>query len=53
MEFFRKEFWSGLPFPYPKDLPNPRIEPMSPAWQAGFLPLSHWGSSLFVRNLMV
>ena len=28
MEFSRQEYWSGLPFPPPGDLPNPRIEPM-------------------------
>ena len=33
MEFSRHEYWSGLPFPSP-DLPNPGIEPMSPALQA-------------------
>ena len=30
MTFSRQEYWSGLPFPTPKDLPNPGIEPMSP-----------------------
>ena len=37
MGFFRQEYWSGLPFPPPGDLPNPGIEPespMSPALQA-------------------
>ena len=29
MGFSRKEYWSGLPSPPPKDLPNPGIEPMS------------------------
>ena len=29
--FFRQEYWSGLPFPSPRDLPNPGIEPGSPA----------------------
>ena len=33
MDFSRQEYWSGLPFPSPGDLPNPRIEPMSPALQ--------------------
>ena len=33
----RQEYWSGLPFPSPGDLPNPGIEPKSPAWQAGAL----------------
>ena len=31
MEFSRQEYWSGLPFPPPGDIPNPGIEPMSPA----------------------
>ena len=30
MEFSRQEYWSGLPFPYSRDLPNPGIEPGSP-----------------------
>ena len=29
MVFFKQEYWSGLPFPPPGDLPNPRIEPVS------------------------
>ena len=29
--FFRQEYWSGLPFPSPGDLPDPGIEPRSPA----------------------
>ena len=33
IEFTRQEYWSGLPFPSPGDLPNPGIEPMSPAFQ--------------------
>ena len=32
--FSRQEFWSMLPFPSPGDLPNPKIEPGSPALQA-------------------
>ena len=34
MGFSRQEYWSGLPFPSPGDLPNPGIEPRSPALQA-------------------
>jgi len=34
MEFSRLEYWSGLPFPSPGDLPNPGIKPRSPALQA-------------------
>ena len=30
MGFFRQEHWSGLPFPFAGDLPDPRIEPTSP-----------------------
>ena len=36
MEFFRQEYWSGLPFPSPGDLPDPGIEPTSPALVARF-----------------
>ena len=38
MEFSRQEYWSGLPFPSPGDLPDPGIKPRSPALQAGSLP---------------
>jgi len=37
MGFSRQECWSGLPFPSPGDLPNPGIEPSSPALQADTL----------------
>ena len=38
MGFSRQEYWSGLPFPSPGDLPNPGIEPGSSALQADSLP---------------
>ena len=38
MGFSRQECWSGLPFPSPGDLPDPGIEPRSPALQADTLP---------------
>ena len=38
MEFSRQEYWNGLPFPSPGDLPNPGIEPGSSALQADSLP---------------
>ena len=41
MGFARHEYWSGLPFPPPEDLPNPVIKHASPALQADFLPQSH------------
>ena len=37
MGFSRQEYWSGLPFPSPGDLPDPGIEPMSPALWADTL----------------
>ena len=36
MRFLRQEYWSGLPFPFPGDLPNPEIKPVSPALACGF-----------------
>ena len=36
MEFSRQEYWSGLSFPSPGDLPDPKIEPVSPALAEGF-----------------
>ena len=42
--FSRQEYWSGLPFPSPSDLPNPGIEPRSPTLQADTLPSEPPGS---------
>ena len=46
LKFSRQKYWSGLPFPPPGNLPNPRIQPVSLAshWQADSLPLPHLGS---------
>ena len=38
MGFSRQECWSGLPFPFPGDIPNSGIKPGSPALQADALP---------------
>ena len=38
MEFSRQEYWSGLPFPPPGDLPDPAIKSGSPALPADSLP---------------
>ena len=38
MRFSRQEYWSGLPFSSPEDVPEPQIEPGSPALQADSLP---------------
>ena len=46
MRFLRQEYWSWLSFPPPEDLPNPGIEPASPALASGFfateLPRKPW-----------
>ena len=46
MGFPRQEYWSGLPFPSPGDLPDPGIEPESPALQEILYQLSYQGSPL-------
>ena len=38
MEFSRQEYWSGVSFPFSRDLSNPGMEPRSPALQADSLP---------------
>ena len=48
MEFSRQEYWSGMPFPSPGDLPNPGIEPGSPALQADALPSEPPGKPIYV-----
>ena len=40
----RQEYCSGLAISSPGDIPDPGIEPSSPAWQVNSLPLSHLGS---------
>ena len=47
MGFSRQEYWSGLPFPSPGDLPNPGIEPGSPALQTDALPSKPLGKPHF------
>ena len=44
MEFSRQEYWSGLPFPSPRDIPDLGIEPRFPALQADSLPSGPPGS---------
>ena len=44
MEFSRQEYWTGLPFPSPGDLPNPGITPRSSALQADSLPAEPQGT---------
>ena len=49
MEFSRQEYWSGLPFPSPGDLPNPGIDPRSPALQADTLPSEPPGKHIYIK----
>ena len=46
MEFSRQEYWSGLPFPSPGDLPDPGIKSRSPTLQADALPSEPAGKPL-------
>ena len=53
MESSRQKYWSGLPCPPPGQLPNPGMEPSSPACNAGHLGLIQWCNYLqmkIVRN---
>ena len=50
MEFSGQEYWSGLPFPSPGDLPNPGIKPRSPALQADSLPSELPGKPYVVHD---
>ena len=47
MGFSRKEYWSGLPFPPPGDLPDPGIELVSPALQEDSLPSEPPGNPVY------
>ena len=59
MGFSMQEYWSGLPFPSPGDLPDPGIEPRSPALQADALTSElpelrkYWYSMLFRKTVNV
>ena len=48
MGFSRQEYWNGLPFPSPGDLPDPGIKPGSPALEADALTSEHPG--VFLRT---
>ena len=52
MGFFRQEYWSGLPFPSPGDLPDPGIDPWSPALQADSLPTELQGKPNYLVKLL-
>ena len=48
--FSRQEYWSGLPFPSPGDLPDPGIEPRSPALRQTLYRLSHHSTYQVILN---
>ena len=50
MGFSRQEYWGGLPFPSPGDLPNPGIEPRSPTLQADALTSEPPGKPGYIQN---
>ena len=50
MGFSRQEYWSGLPFSSPGDLPNLAIEPTSPALAGGFFTTEPPGKPLLLMN---
>ena len=52
MEFSRQDYWSGLPFPSPGDLPNPGIKPGSPTLQADSFPTELPGKVLTLEVRM-
>ena len=53
MEFSRQEYWDGLSFPSPRDLPNPGIEPRSPSLQSDALSSEPLGTYKIYRNKRV
>ena len=57
MELSRQKYWSGLPFPSPKDLPDSGIEPGSPTFEVDSLLSEPQGKPIYVytyaqRNLL-
>ena len=56
MGFSRQEYWSGVPFPSPGDLPDPGIEPGSPTLQADSLssePLGKHHDNLLLGDILL
>ena len=50
LEFSRPEYWSGWPFPSPRDPPNPGIEPGSPTLQVDSLPAKPSGKPKVMKG---
>ena len=53
MEFSRQEYWSGLSFAAPEDLPDPGVKPESSALKADSLPLNHLGNPLDIIIIVI
>ena len=53
MGFSRQEYWSGLPFPSPGDLPDPGIEPRSPTFQEDALTSEPPGKPGTAKNKII
>ena len=51
MEFYRQEYWSGFPFHFPGNLPDPGIEPRSPVLQEYSLPFEPPGKPLLTSKI--
>ena len=53
MGFSRQEYWSGVPFPFPGDLPDEGVKPLSLALEADSLLLSYLGSPRILLLLLL
>ena len=53
LEFSKQEYWSGLPFSSPADLPDPGIDPRSPALQADCLPSEPQEMGIYLQEKLV
>ena len=51
MGFPKQEYWSGLPFLFPGNLPDLGIEPLSPALAGEFFTTEPWGSPVISMNI--
>ena len=53
MEFSRQEYWSGLAFPFPRDLPDSGINPGTPTLQVGSLPSESPGKPIKDTSVII
>ena len=50
ISFSRQDYWGGFPFPSPGDLPDPGIEPVSPALAGGFFTAQVGNAQLYMYH---